>query len=584
MSDYLNSFRSRNKENFDSPDIDHRHLELSALIELSQTLNTNLELDAILDNLILVPMGRMMIGRGLVLLKKNDHYILTTTKGIVVDKKEQKITFKEVPEQIKRIDDNKDLPDFFPSNNLKIIVPIRSSRNVIGFMCFGKKLLGTDYSEDELHFLSSLGNIAAPAIENAQAFEEISSLNRQLDHKIQELNTLFEIGKELNRLFEPQEILKRLSFSLMGQMFINQFFVVLKNGKKLNVVYRKGSSFNESNIQKCLNQCEHITDITEPVLMNNSNPNFAKMAELNIYVIVPMSIQDETRGYIFIGPKINKAEFSQSELDFLSTLANIAMISIENARLFEETVEKKRLEEELNLAKNIQQRLLPDNMPEINNYDIHGLNIPSKSVGGDYFDIIKLSDNEYLIIIADVSGKGMPASLLMSNLQAGIHTLKNENYDLAEITFRLNNLIHQNTTIEKYITFFISKIYLDKNKLEFVNAGHNPPYLFNQDGSSKTLETGGIILGMMAGYKYEIGTLNLEPGCRLFMFTDGVTEAMSAEDEPFEEYRVEEFFKILSPKLSSKEINEKMIETLYDFAGDPTEDDDITMLTIQRKN
>ncbi len=241
------------------------------------------------------------------------------------------------------------------------------------------------------------------------------------------------------------------------------------------------------------------------------------------------------------------------------------------------------MEEELNTAKSIQTRLLPSSMPQINGFDVHGYNIPSKSVGGDYYDIIKMNNNEFIFAIADVSGKGMPASLLMSNLQAGLHTLHYENYPLSEITFRLNNLIFRNTDIEKYITFFISKLNLTENKIEYVNAGHNPPYLFYPDGEYKELTTGGIILGMMENMPFETGELQIKPGCWLTMFTDGVTEAMSPEDIPFDEFRVIDFFKKEIRSKTSEQINLKLIDVLYDFAGDPTKDDDITILTLHRK-
>lgn len=589
MSDYLNSFRLRNQEKLDTNQMDPRHLELSSLFEFSQTLNSSLELKSILDSLLYVPMGRMMIGKGMVLLAESENTCkIATVKGLSPELINKTFCFENKPTEsleIKSNEDYQNLPAIFAEHKLKLIIPIKSMNQVTGLMILGSKLLAPGYSQDELHFLSSIGNIAAPAIENAKVFEKLNSVNRQLDHKIQELNTLFEIGNELNRQFDQNDILKRLSYSLMGQMLINQFFVAVKINSKLEVVYRKGSIFSEDHINKCLKSGIGKKDITTPIRIEEADDIMhKKFCDFGIKIVVPMLIQEQVRGYIFLGPKLNKSEFSESDVEFLSTLANIAIISIENARLFQETLEKKRMEEELNLAKNIQSKLLPDSMPEINRYDVHGYNIPSKSVGGDYYDILKLNDNEFIFTIADVSGKGMPASLLMSNLQAGLHTLHKEKYSLAEITFRLNNLIHRNTSIEKYITFFIAKLDTIENKIYYVNAGHNPPYMFYQDGSYDELTTGGIILGMMANMPYEIGSLEMKPGSYLTMFTDGVTEAMSPEDEPFDEHRVIDFFKSeLANPGSCEKINMKLIDVLYHFAGDPTKDDDITVLTISRQ-
>ncbi|KAA3617332.1 MAG: hypothetical protein D8M58_02890 [Calditrichaeota bacterium] len=590
MSDFLNSFRLRNEANLDMDQMDPKHLELSSLFEFSQTLNSSLDIKSILDSLLFVPMGRLMVGKGLILLSHDDETCkIATVKGIPDELINSEIEFSNKPSeafQINNIEELKNYPKIFSDFKIKLVIPIKSMNKISGMILLGPKLLGKDFTEDEIFFLSSIGNIAAPAIENARVFEQLNSVNFKLDQKVQELNTLFEIGNELNRVFELDEILKRLSFSLMGQMLINQFFVILKNGENhLKTVYKKGSSFTDENIKQCIDSGFESNEFKKPLLVDTLSVKEKKVFdELGVKTIVPMVLQDKVRGYIFLGPKLNKTEFSKSDVEFLATLANIAIISIENAHLFQETLEKKRLEEELNVAKGIQAKLLPSNMPQVDRFDIHGHNIPSKQVGGDYFDILVINENEIIFTIADVSGKGMPASLLMSNLQAGLHTLHKEDYSLSEITFRLNNLIFRNTSIEKYITFFISKLNLKENTISFVNAGHNPPYLFCNEGKYEELTKGGIILGMMENVAYETGELPMEPGCCLTMFTDGVTEAMSPDDIPFDEFRVIDFFIKEMSGYNSEKLNFKLIELLYDFAGDPTKDDDVTILTVRRNN
>jgi phosphoserine phosphatase RsbU/P len=585
MSDFLDSFRLRNEQNTEN--MDQKHLELFSLFEFSQTLNSSLEIQSILNSLLLVPMGRLMVGKGMVLLAEEEKSCkIATVKGLPETLINTTFHFGNKPQEALQIDwDNVDrtFPEIILAYKIKLIIPIKSMNKITGMILLGPKLLGQDFTQDEIFFLSSIGNIAAPAIENARVFEQLNAVNYKLDQKVQEMNTLFEIGNELNRVFELDEILKRLSFSLMGQMLINQFFVVLKNGSELKTVYKKGSSFSEKNIEQCLKSGSNLPEFEQPLLTNSLTKTEGDLFnQLGVKVIVPMVLQDLVRGYIFLGPKLNKEEFSDSDVAFLATLANIAIISIENAHLFQETLEKKKLEEELNVAKSIQARLLPSVMPNVNRFDVHGHNIPSKQVGGDYFDILQINEDEYIFTIADVSGKGMPASLLMSNLQAGLHTLYKEDYSLSEITFRLNNLIYKNTSSEKYITFFISKLNLKTNTLSFVNAGHNPPYLFYADGTYDELTKGGIIIGMMENVAYETGEVPMKPGCCLTMFTDGVTEAMSPQDIPFDEFRVIDFFKKEMKTPTSEKLNLKLIDILYDFAGDPTKDDDVTILTVRR--
>ncbi|MEJ2054497.1 MAG: SpoIIE family protein phosphatase [Calditrichaceae bacterium] len=585
MTHHLNNFKERNQINLQNQELDRRHIELMALFEISQTLNSSLNLKSILDNILLVPMGRMMISKGLILLKNKPHeYKIVNIKGLSYSLLDKEIHITEYPEHPFFIDKNKPQEEwmsFFTGFNIELILPLVSQRESRGFLCYGKKLNGKPYNDEEIEFLSSLTNIAIQAIENAIIFEELNKVNRELDKKIQELNTLFEIGKEFNQIFDEAAILRQLSYSLMGQMLINQFFITLKSDNTLRIAYKKGSQFTSGNLNSCIKFCSSMPELIQPVKIIADNERYSPLYSLGVRAIVPMNIQNENGGYIFLGEKLDKTDFTDTNLDFLTTLGNMTMISIENARLFKETLEKQTLEEELKLAKNIQARLLPDVMPDIPNFDIHGFNIASHQVGGDYFDIIKINHNEYIFTIADVSGKGMPASLLMSNLQAGLKTLSQEKNSLAEMTAKLNNLIHGNTSIEKYITFFILKLDISSGKIEYVNAGHNPPLLFTLSGAHHQLEKGGIILGMMKDVVFETGYDTLKAGECITMYTDGVTEAMDKNSTEFGEGGIIEYFKRHFSEKSSEELNAGLYSALKEFSGDPTKSDDVTILTIK---
>jgi sigma-B regulation protein RsbU (phosphoserine phosphatase) len=294
-----------------------------------------------------------------------------------------------------------------------------------------------------------------------------------------------------------------------------------------------------------------------------------------------MQIQNETQGYIFLGDKITKQPYSKSDLEFLQTLGNVAIISLENARLFIETVEKQKMEEEMALARHIQARLLPKSMPDLPNILIHGLNVSSKQVGGDYFDIIKIEENLFGLTIADVSGKGMPAALLMSNLQASLQSLVREKYPLDRLVARINNVIYMNTDPDKYITFFYGQLNVKTLTFDYVNAGHNPPYLMHEEGNIDELSTGGIILGMMPDMPYQIGNTRFQKGDTLILFTDGVTETMTLDDEEYEEKRLIKFLKMTDPSKKPEEINKELIKDLDQFCAGAPQSDDITILTLK---
>jgi len=587
MPDHLANFKERkDKNNLEPDDMDRHLLELSALFEISQTLNSSLNLKSILNNVLLVPMGRMMLGKGLILIKKEVNiFTIENIKGLPLKLQGKEIDLTGVPNHsflLEDIKEEQNWVEFFKEFKIELVVPFISRTDTIGMIGFGRKITGDPFKDKEIEFLNSLTNIATTSLENALVFDQIQKVNRQLDHKIQELNTLFDIGKELNLTLEKGKILKLLSYALMGQVTVNNFIIALKDEENFQTAMVKGSIFNIKEGSHCENLCQICQSLQTPYLREDETEFDNQLSDAAVRVVVPMQIQSETKGFLFLGDKVTKQPFSQSDLEFLQTLGNVAIISLENARLFEETLEKQRLEEEMALARNIQSRLLPKSMPILSHMVVHGLNVPSKHVGGDYFDIIKLDESDCIgITIADVSGKGMPAALLMSNLQASLHSLIHEDYPLDRLVGRINNVIFNNTDPDKYITFFYG--YLDKTTQEFryVNAGHNPPYLLHPNGIIDELSTGGIILGMMPDMPYEIGSCKLDKGDLLMLYTDGVTEAMTEDDIEYEEKRLMEYLRNIDPNISPEDINMNLIMELNNFCAGASQNDDITILTLR---
>jgi len=590
MSDHLASFKERkNMQHLESDDVDRRLLELSALFEISQTLNSSLNLQSILNNVLLVPMGRMMLGKGVILIKKDlNVFTIESIKGLPHKLKGKEIDLGNLPDHaffLNETDREEPWVDFFREFRIELMIPFISRPDTIGLIGFSRKITGESFKDEEIEFLESLTNIATTSIENALVFDKIQSVNRQLDHKIQELNTLFDIGKELNLTLDKNKILKLLSYALMGQVTVNNYIIALKELEIFRIVMVKGSSFSLIEGEVCEKLCSSCHELRAPYLPDDSSELDDLLSESSIKVVVPMQIQNETRGYIFLGEKVTQQVYTGSDLEFLHTLGNVAIISLENARLFEETLEKQRLEEEMALARHIQLRLLPKSMPEFPDLVIHGLNVPSKHIGGDYFDIVPFNDRNGIgITIADVSGKGMPAALLMSNLQASLQSLIREDYPLDKLVGRINNVIFQNTDSDKYITFFYGYLDMTSHTLNYVNAGHNPPFLLRA-GNRKIEElcTGGIILGMMPDMPYKIGTCQLQKDDLLILYTDGVTETMTADDVEFEEKRLLDFMQSIDVATDPEEINMELIKELHRFCNGAAQNDDITLLTLRMR-
>ena len=569
--------------------LDEKLMELQSLFEVSQTLNSSLNLTSILDNMLLTPMGKMMITRGIVLLYKEKNKLsVETLKGLpqelvgkIID---EKIDISEPTFLTEENETNLTNVSFLVKNDIVLLLPIRSSDKNLGYIGFGNKILNKDYSKSELEYLKSLSNIAATSIENGLMVLKLQDINRRLDKKIQELNTIFEIGKELNSTLDSDKILNLLSYAVMGEMIINRCLIFLEENGEMKLQMSKGlQSTDELALFEKEDFLEKLFELTDPIYLKKENEyssplqNFQKT---KFPVIVPMRIQNKTKGILAIGERITKTPFYDDDLEFLFTLGNEALICLENARLFEETLEKQKMEEELALAREIQQKLLPKKCPQLEKYEVEGINISSLHVSGDYFDCIKLDENHYCLAIADVSGKGTPASLLMANLQAVLNALIDSNSQLEEITGRINNLIHKNTNYDKFITFFIGILNIQENSFQYVNAGHNPPFFMHKDGNIELLESGGLILGMMPNVPYEQDKVQLKQGDWIVMFTDGVTEAQDKDGEDFEEERLMELLQ--ENKFASAEVmKDKILTAVKEFTGDVPQSDDITLLILK---
>ncbi|MBI2418953.1 MAG: SpoIIE family protein phosphatase, partial [Ignavibacteriales bacterium] len=209
---------------------------------------------------------------------------------------------------------------------------------------------------------------------------------------------------------------------------------------------------------------------------------------------VPLVLQKETKGLLLLGGKLDRTPYTNEDIEFISSIAGLAVVSLENRRLFRDALEKQKMEEELEIAKGIQRNLLPKEIPQLEGYDIAAFTVPSKHVGGDYYDMIWLNEKEINFSIADVSGKGVPASLLMASLQAFLKSVCKQGFAIDTATNLINDLVVENTSDGRFITFFWGTLNPETRMFTYVNAGHNPPLLI-RDSKIQYLDKGGIILG-----------------------------------------------------------------------------------------
>ena len=297
---------------------------------------------------------------------------------------------------------------------------------------------------------------------------------------------------------------------------------------------------------------------------------------------VPLKLKGRLIGVLNVFNKTGGTGFSAGDQRLLSIIATQSAQLIENARLMEEQKALEILQEELRLAREIQKKLLPKAPPEVVGYIVAGISEPAKRVGGDYFDFLDLGEQRLGLCLADVSGKGITAALLMSNVQATIRSQSRLAPDVDTCVARSNDMLHASTDSDKFVTMFYGVLDTRSHRLEYCNAGHNPPVMLAGRDGPVLLETGGPVLGVVPGFPYQRGSVEFRPGQTLLVYSDGFSEAMNPRFEEFSDERLRD-----SAAARTELPPERMLETLLqevnEFCGDAPQADDMTIMAVQRR-
>lgn len=548
-------------------------INLESLLELGGRLMETADEEFILNSALLSLMGKMRILRGCALKPSGGAFTVALAKG--------RVELTHVPAF--DIDDAHELTAAgekpLADAGYRYIVPVRYHNEVFAALCLGTPATA---GSDDLRYMSLVGTIAANAIQNARAKQSLLLANAEIAARNLMLTSLFETAREFSAVLRRDEILRMLSYRLMGQTMVSRFALFVQNAADdyEPAVNRLGVDVPAEIIEELLN-------ISSPSISDYRTTNPATesfLARTGIQVVSLMKVYGEIKGLLLISGKLNGGEFTRDDLHFIEALGNTAIAALENARLFAEEVEKQRLENELHLAKDIQRQLLPEIIPDMRGYDIAGENISSKQVGGDYFDVVQLDAGRLLIAIADVSGKGIPAALIMANAQAALRALAPLELPLPEFVTRINTVVHANTRADKFVTFFCGILDVRSGLLRYINAGHNPPLLRRAgSGQLEELGTGGIVLGILdPAPPFDEGTAQFDAGDALILYTDGVSEAMNVQSEEFGEPRLQALAAASGEAAPAGEIVRTIISAVQQHAAGAPQSDDITLLVVRR--
>ncbi len=561
----------------------HSRFELRTLLETSRLLIESHDMDFVLNNLLLITMGKLLVTRATVLIHQpaSDVYRIRKSKGRGSPAEHVTVNLDWGEEAKSRSviqpgEEGLELPDELSGEGPCIFFNLRTSNNHLGYLCLGAKGTRQPLNRHETEFVESLCIISSVAIANSRMFTELRRINRELDRKVYELKTLFDLSKDFNMMVDREEIIRVFKFAMLGQMLIRKFFFVLEYEEERKVVASSGTrgELSGEEIEYLYNLDEELTEVDVEL-----QKNVPFLAENEIEAVIGLQFQNERAALVGVGARANEESYSASDFQFLRSLGNLTLLSIQKTFLLEERIEKERLEEEVNIAKNIQQGLLPDPIPDCDKLEIAAANLSSYQVGGDYYDILETPDRHLLFAIGDVTGKGIPAALLMANLQAMLHVLLPVDITLSEASGRVNDIIYRNTPSDKFITFFWGIFNPGDATFRYVNAGHNPPLLLRGGSEDfRELSEGGLILGAMPTMEpYEEKTISLASDDLLIFYTDGVTEAMNeAEDEEYGEQRLLDCIRNNRRK-SPSELLDVIVEDINRFSGG-VQHDDVTLI------
>lgn len=396
-------------------------------------------------------------------------------------------------------------------------------------------------------------------------------LQRRLEDKGFKLNTLLDVTRTINTAQSNDELLQRFREIVVDALGIQKLVLFTREEEWVCILQHgvKG-------------QVEHVAD--QAVFEQDGMQLSVSESEegLTPDVVLPILQDDQLLAYLLLGDRDEHSVGMSPAVkhsNFIQTLTNIVVVAMHNRRLQEENLRQERMRKELELAAEMQAMLVPSSLPNTEQYTFAAHYRPHQQVGGDYYDVIQVSEEEVMFCIADVSGKGVSAAFLMANFQANLHAIfKYEKLELREIIRELNERVMNSAHGEKYITFFVALYHVPSRKLRYINCGHNPPLLTHPGGQSEELRLGSIGLGMFDEIpRIDEGEVQVKPGSFVLLYTDGLTEVENAEQEEFGTARVQE---VLAQKLSAgpNEIVEEVLERLEAFKGDSPYVDDTALL------
>jgi sigma-B regulation protein RsbU (phosphoserine phosphatase) len=399
-------------------------------------------------------------------------------------------------------------------------------------------------------------------------------LKKKIEKKELEINALLEITQAINSNLAEESLYKIFNFTLRSNLNLKKLALfVLDESWNCKVHFGTKKNYSKIKLDERVQLAKNIHKMSE-----FDNCDFDEFD-----LVIPIAHKMDTLALVFVGGLEDHQDNHDQEenIKFIQALSNIIIVAIENKKLARKQLQQEAFRKELEIASDVQQFLFPERLPNTERLKMEASYLPHDLVGGDYYDYIPINKNQFLICVADVSGKGIAAALMMSNFQASLRTLLRQTPNLTEIVEALNFQVMENTKGEKFITFFGAIYDINLKTMVYVNAGHNPPILWQRGKGLSLLEEGSTVLGAMQPLPFiNEGFIDNLEDFTLFCYTDGLTETVNEADEEFGQEALMEYFAKNNTK-NLKEIHQDIIVALDGFKGRNGYRDDITLLTCR---
>lgn len=396
----------------------------------------------------------------------------------------------------------------------------------------------------------------------------------ELEHKLYlqqlQINRLSEITQAINNNIKIQDLFKIYTDTLSWEM-----------GTKCFALYSCKDGDWQLATHKGIDEKLLVLDISDYF---SAYQRIAKIGEehpllCEFNYVIPVYHKEEAIAFAFVYKEARKGEDLFEAIRFIGTLTNVVAVAIENKRLFKRQLAQEKMRHELRLANQVQNMLIPSKLPNNQRFNFAGIYQPHEGVGGDYYDFMELNEDEIAFCIADISGKGISAAILMSNFQANLQTLiHRKDLKIPEFVDRLNEKVLKATRGDRFITFFVARYNRSTGRLLYLNAGHNPPFLY-RNGQVERLDKGCTILGIVPKIpKLEWGEIYLKEDAFFFLYTDGLTDLRNEAGQTVEEEAIADFIG-RHHQLSANDFNAALMQEMQEFKGSMEFPDDISILT-----